>query len=44
LYTIKENPGKPERKSPPLPYGLRNPYRKLKSEISPDYAQKPHRK
>ncbi len=31
LYTRKENPGKPERKSHPLPYGLRNPHRNLKS-------------
>jgi hypothetical protein len=25
----------------PRPYGLRNPYRNLKSENSQDYAQKP---
>jgi hypothetical protein len=27
----------------PLPYGLRNPYRNLKSDNSQDYAQKPQR-
>jgi hypothetical protein len=27
----------------PLPYGLRNPYRNLKSENSQDCAQKPQR-
>jgi hypothetical protein len=27
----------------PLPYGLRNPYRNLKSENSQDYTQKPQR-
>ena len=32
LYTVKEKRGKPDRKSHPLPYGLRNPYRNLKSE------------
>jgi hypothetical protein len=25
----------------PIPYGLRNPYRNLKSENSQEYAQKP---
>jgi hypothetical protein len=30
----EENPG---RKPYPLPYGLRNPYRNLKSEISQDF-------
>jgi hypothetical protein len=44
MYTIKEKGGKPGRKPYPLPYGLRNPYRNLKSENSPDYAQKPQRK
>jgi hypothetical protein len=34
---------KAERKSYPLPYGLRNPYRNLKPENSQDYAQKPKR-
>ncbi len=35
---------KGERRKPhPLPYGLRNPYRNLKSEKSQDYAQKPQR-
>ncbi len=37
LYSVKEKGGKPERKSYPLSYGLRNPHRNLKS----DYAQKP---
>jgi hypothetical protein len=31
----------PDRKPFPLPYGLRNPYRNLKSENSQDYPQKP---
>jgi hypothetical protein len=31
---------KPDRKPYPLPYGLRNPYRNLKFENSPGYAQK----
>ncbi len=35
--------GKPDRKPHPLPYGLRNPYRNLKSENSHGYAQKPIR-
>jgi hypothetical protein len=43
LYTVKEIGGKPDRKPYPLPYGIRNPYRNLKSENSQDYAQKPHR-
>jgi hypothetical protein len=38
LYTVKEKGGKPDRKPYPLPYGLRNPYRNLKSENSQDYA------
>jgi hypothetical protein len=42
LYTAKEKGGKPDRKPYLLPYGLRNPYRNLKSENSQDYAQKPH--
>jgi hypothetical protein len=33
LYTVKEKGGKSDRKPYPLPYGLRNPYRNLKSEI-----------
>ncbi len=37
LYTVKEKGGKSDRK----PFGLRNPYRNLKSENSKDYAQKP---
>ncbi len=40
-YTVKEKGGKPDRKPYPLPYGLRNPYRNLKSENSQDYSQKP---
>jgi hypothetical protein len=31
LYTVKKKGGKPDRKPHPLPYGLRNPYRNLKS-------------
>ncbi len=42
-YTVKETGGKPDRKPYPLSYGLRNPYRNLKSENSQDYAQKPRR-
>jgi hypothetical protein len=37
LYTVKEKGGKPYT----LPYGLRNPFRNLRSENSQDYAQKP---
>jgi hypothetical protein len=44
LYTVKEKGGKPDRKPYPLSYGLRNPYRNLKSGSSQDYAQKPQRK
>jgi hypothetical protein len=33
-YTVKEKGGKPDRKPYPLPYGLRNPFRNLKSENS----------
>jgi hypothetical protein len=45
LYTVKEKEGKPDRKPHPLPYGLRNPYRNLKSENSvsrlcPDTSKK----
>jgi hypothetical protein len=40
-YTVKEKGGKPDRKPYPLLYGLRNPYRNLKSWNSQDYAQKP---
>ncbi len=44
LYTVKvKGGGKPDRKPYPLPYGLRNPHRNLKSENSQDYAQKPQR-
>jgi hypothetical protein len=38
-----EKGGKPNRKPYSLPYGLKNPYRNLKSENSQDYAQKPQR-
>ncbi len=41
--TLKKKGGKPDRKPYPLPYGLRNLYRNLKSENSQDYAQKPQR-
>ncbi len=41
LYTVKEKGGKPDRKPYPLPYGLRNPYRILKSQNSQDNAEKP---
>ncbi len=34
---------KPDRKPYPFPYGLKNPYRNLKSENSQDYAQKHQR-
>jgi hypothetical protein len=43
MYTVKEKGGKPDRNPHPLPYGLRNPYRNLKSENSQGYAQKPQR-
>jgi hypothetical protein len=43
VFTVKEKGGKPDRTSYPLPYGLRNPYRNLKSENSQDYVQKPER-
>jgi hypothetical protein len=43
LYTVKEKGGKLDRKPYPLHYGLRNPNRNLKSEISQDYTQKPRR-
>ncbi len=43
LYTVKEKGGKPDRKTYPPPYGLRNPYKNLSSENSQDYAQKPLR-
>jgi hypothetical protein len=43
LYTVKEKGGKPDRKSYPNPYDLRNPYRNLKSENSQDYAEKSQR-
>jgi hypothetical protein len=43
LYTVKQKGGEPDRKPHPLPYGFRNPYGKLKSDNSQDYAQKPQR-
>jgi hypothetical protein len=43
LYTVKEKGGKPDGKPHPLLYGLRNPYRNIKSENSQDYARKPQR-
>jgi hypothetical protein len=39
MYNVKEKGEKPY----PLPYGLRNPYRNLKSVNTQDYAQKPQR-
>ncbi len=42
--SVKEKGGTPDIKPPyPLPYGLRNLHRNLKSENSQDYAQKPER-
>ncbi len=35
-YAVKEKGGKLDRKPYPLAYGLRNPYRNLKSENSQD--------
>jgi hypothetical protein len=40
LYNIKDKGGKPDREPYLLPYGLRNPYRNLKSENSQGDAQK----
>jgi rRNA maturation protein Nop10 len=40
LYTVKEKGGKTERKPHPLPSGVRNPYRNLRSANSQDYAHK----
>jgi hypothetical protein len=31
VYTVKERGGKPDRKPPPLPYGIRNPNRNLRT-------------
>jgi hypothetical protein len=42
-FSAKEKEGKPDRKPYPLPSGLRNPIRNLKSENSQDYARKPYR-
>jgi hypothetical protein len=41
LYTVKEKGGKSDRKPYSLPFGLKNPYKNLKSENSQDYDQKP---
>jgi hypothetical protein len=43
LYTVKEKGGKPDRKPYPLLFGLRNPYKNLKSENPQHYAKKPQR-
>ncbi len=40
-YSVREKGGIPNRKPYPLTYGLRNPYRNLKSKNSQDYAQNP---
>ncbi len=40
LCTVKEKGGKPNRKTHPLPYCFRNPYRNLKSENSQDNAHR----
>jgi hypothetical protein len=37
--SVKEKGGKTDRKPNPLPYGLRNPHRNLKSENTQDYAR-----
>jgi hypothetical protein len=37
--SVKEKGRKPDGKPYPLPYGLRNPHRNLKSEKSLDFAQ-----
>jgi hypothetical protein len=39
--SVKEKGGKADRKPYPLPYGLRNPHKNLKSESSEDYTQRP---
>ncbi len=43
FYSKLGKGGKPNRKPYPLPYGLRNSHRNLKSENSQDNAQKPQR-
>jgi hypothetical protein len=40
LYTVKEKGRKPDRKPHPLPYGLRNLYRNLKSRLCPETSKK----
>ncbi len=44
VYTVKEKGGQPDRKPYPLPYGLWNPYRILKSQNFQDDAEKPQQK
>jgi hypothetical protein len=44
LYSVKKKGGKPDKEPYPIPYGLRNPYRNLKSENSQDYAEKSQRR
>jgi hypothetical protein len=39
MYTLMDRGGKPDRKPYSLPYGSRNPYRNLKFENSPGFAQ-----
>jgi hypothetical protein len=43
LYIVKEKGGETVTKPYPLRYGLRNPYKNLKSKNSQDYTQKPQR-
>ncbi len=43
VYIVKKKGGKPDRKPHLLFYGLRNPYRNIKSENSKDFDQKPQR-
>jgi hypothetical protein len=42
-YSFYRKKGENLKKTNPLPYGLRNTYRNLKSENSQDYAQRPQR-
>jgi hypothetical protein len=44
LYTLKEKGGKPDRNPHPLPFGLRNPYRILKSEYTQDLCSETSKK
>ncbi len=43
MYIVKDKGGKPDRKTHPLPYCLRNPNSNLKSGNSQDNAQKPQK-